>query len=102
MAKYTENIQIIRELEEELDDCKSENNEMADALNEIANIVGHSQEGANPVLGRVSKMVMRHDVMEVALIRLRDCDWVRGIGDRMDAVRDIAREALLEVDGEKS
>ena len=36
-----------------------------------------------------------HDRYEKALIRLRDCDWTRGIGDRMDAVRDIAREALV-------
>lgn len=29
-----------------------------------------------------------------ALERLRDCDWVISLPDRMDAVRDIAREAL--------
>lgn len=29
-----------------------------------------------------------------ALIRLRDCDWVISLPDRMDAVRDIARAAL--------
>jgi len=29
-----------------------------------------------------------------ALIRLRDCDWTIGRGDRMDPVRDIARAAL--------
>lgn len=29
-----------------------------------------------------------------ALTRLRDCDWTIGRGDRMDAVRDIARAAL--------
>ena len=29
-----------------------------------------------------------------ALIRLRDCDWVITLPDRMDAVREIAREAL--------
>ena len=32
--------------------------------------------------------------MEKALIRLRDCDWTIGIGDRMDPVREIAREGL--------
>lgn len=31
-----------------------------------------------------------------ALERLRDCDWVISLPDRMDAVRAIAREALAE------
>jgi len=34
------------------------------------------------------------EVMRAALIVLRDCDWKIGIGDRMDPVRDIARQAL--------
>lgn len=32
--------------------------------------------------------------LRAALIRLRDCDWVITLPDRMDAVRDIARAAL--------
>lgn len=32
--------------------------------------------------------------MEEALKRIRDCDWVITLPDRMDAVRQIAREAL--------
>ena len=32
--------------------------------------------------------------LEKALIRLRDCDWVISLPDRMDAVRDIAKRAL--------
>lgn len=32
--------------------------------------------------------------LRAALTRLRDCDWTIGRGDRMDPVRDIAREAL--------
>ena len=35
--------------------------------------------------------------LRAALIRLRDCDWVIRLPDRMDAVRDIAREALSEI-----
>jgi hypothetical protein len=35
---------------------------------------------------------VRH--LEAALVRLRDCDFVITPADRMDAVRDIAREAL--------
>jgi len=34
------------------------------------------------------------DRLKAALERLRDCDWTIGRGDRMDAVRDIARAAL--------
>ena len=36
------------------------------------------------------------DKLRAALIRLRDCDWTIGRGDRMDPVREIAREALEE------
>lgn len=32
--------------------------------------------------------------LEAALQRIRDCDWVITLPDRMDAVRAIAREAL--------
>ena len=31
-----------------------------------------------------------------ALVKLRDCDWVISLPDRMDAVRDIARAALRD------
>lgn len=39
---------------------------------------------------------MRDEIerLRKALIRLRDCDWVISLPDRMDAVRDIARAAL--------
>jgi hypothetical protein len=33
-------------------------------------------------------------VLRLACERLRDCDWVISLPDRMDAVRDIARAAL--------
>ena len=35
--------------------------------------------------------------LRAALTRIRDCDWVITLPDRMDAVRDIARKALQEV-----
>ena len=41
-----------------------------------------------------SKQAERIAKLEAALIKLRDCDWVVTWADRMDAVRDIAREAL--------
>lgn len=36
----------------------------------------------------------RIDKLQAALERIRDCDWVITLPDRMDAVRAIAREAL--------
>ena len=41
-------------------------------------------------------VALRHANEELvkALTRLRDCDWVISLPDRMDAVREIAREAL--------
>jgi len=36
----------------------------------------------------------RAERLRVALTRLRDCDWVITLPDRMDAVREIARKAL--------
>ena len=38
----------------------------------------------------------RMEAMRTALEKLRDCDWVISLPDRMDAVRDIARKALEE------
>jgi len=37
------------------------------------------------------------DVAVNALTRLRDCDWVIRLPDRMDAVRHIAKDALEEI-----
>ena len=34
------------------------------------------------------------DRLKAALVRLRDCDWVIRLPDRMDGVRQIARKAL--------
>ena len=37
-------------------------------------------------------------MLREALTKLRDCDWVVSLPDRMDSVRDIAREALEGVE----
>ena len=37
---------------------------------------------------------VRESRLKAALVRLRDCDWVISLPDRMDAVREIARKAL--------
>jgi len=39
-------------------------------------------------------LVAERDRLKAALVRLRDCDWVIRLPDRMDGVRQIAREAL--------
>ena len=61
----------------------------------------HAQEGLKSA--RKQEAEMRETIkaqaeeiagMRDALIRLRDCNWVISPPDRMDAVRDIAREAL--------
>lgn len=42
----------------------------------------------------VKSLTAERDRLKAALVRLRDCDWVIRLPDRMDAVREIAREAL--------
>lgn len=50
------------------------------------------------VLEKAASAILQQDgkisKMEEALKRIRDCDWVITLPDRMDAVRAIAREAL--------
>ena len=62
---------------------------LADAQGDIAEEVK-----ANELLRAV------RDAMRAALVRLRDCDWTISLPDRMDAVREIAREALNQTKGE--
>lgn len=42
----------------------------------------------------IAELRERVEKLEAALERIRDCDWVITLPDRMDAVRAIAREAL--------
>lgn len=42
----------------------------------------------------VEALMAERDRLKAALVRLRDCDWVISLPDRMDAVREIARKAL--------
>jgi len=41
-----------------------------------------------------AKQAERIKALEAALIQLRDCDWTITLPDRMDAVREIAGNAL--------
>jgi hypothetical protein len=43
----------------------------------------------------------QRDTLAEALQKISNCDWVITLPDRMDAVRDIAREALASVKGGK-
>jgi len=59
---------------------------------------GHA-DTQEELLNELSWQVNEHQdqlvKMREALIRLRDCGWVISLPDRMDAVRKIAREALV-------
>ena len=48
----------------------------------------------NIVRDKAEELSRRVAVYEAALVRLRDCDWTISLPDRMDSVRDIAREAI--------
>ena len=43
---------------------------------------------------KLTVLEQENQTLRQALTQLRDCDWTIGRGDRMDAVRDIARAAL--------
>jgi len=52
------------------------------------------EQQINAVIQELDKLIVRIQKLEAALTRIRDCDWVITLPDRMDAVRAIAREAL--------
>lgn len=56
--------------------------------------VGVSRQALDEVLDRLEALQAENQRLREALTRLRDCDWVISLPDRMDAVREIAREAL--------
>ena len=43
---------------------------------------------------RIAELEAQNKAMREALVKLRDCDFVISLPDRMDSVRDIARLAL--------
>ena len=47
-------------------------------------------------VGKHNELEQDKQRLREALIKLRDCDWVISLPDRMDAVREIAREALKD------
>jgi ribosomal protein L1 len=51
---------------------------------------------ARALLVYIDDLQAENTRLREALVRLRDCDWVISLPDRMDAVRDIARAALRD------
>lgn len=48
------------------------------------------------LIERIARAETREKRLRDALERLRDCDWVISLPDRMDAVREVARAALSD------
>lgn len=55
-----------------------------------------SQDEVARLTARNDKLQADNERMRAALIQLRDCNWVVPLPDRMDRVRQIAREGLGE------
>lgn len=47
-----------------------------------------------PARAALMRLWRENEKLRAALVKLRNCDWVITPADRMDAVREIAREAL--------
>ena len=83
------------------------NNSKAEAIKRLDRMFNIPEGYSNGMTGKVVESIIkaavdecraesdtRTEKLESALKRIRDCDWVISLPDRMDAVRDIAREAL--------
>lgn len=55
----------------------------------------YAREAADALFAQAAEI----ERMREALERLRDCDWITPTLDRMDAVRNLARQALTGKDG---
>lgn len=75
------------ELRAQVTELNSQNKRLSDEL-EAANGNHRKMAAEMAELGEENKR------LRDALVRLRDCDWVISLPDRMDAVREIARTAL--------
>jgi hypothetical protein len=54
------------------------------------------RNAATAMLDEIDALRAENARLREALVKLRDCDWVISLPDRMDAVRDIARAALTQ------
>ncbi len=72
---------------------------MSDLIERLRSLAVKSNDGylRGPALeaaDHIEAQAAEIERLREALVRLRDCDWVISLPDRMDAVRDIARAAL--------
>jgi hypothetical protein len=77
----------IEALEAEVERLQVECAENERLWNEASNLAELNGEVADSAMKCAERL-------RAALVRIRDCDWVITLPDRMDAVREIAREAL--------
>jgi len=93
--KLADEIDIWEEKEEnygrEYKKLEKENARLRTAFEELNRKLHQSMTGPCPWLEHENQTIKR---LRAALERLRDCDWVVSLPDRMDAVRKIARQAL--------
>ncbi|HDZ62779.1 MAG TPA: hypothetical protein ENH40_06515 [Nitrospirae bacterium] len=69
-------------------------------LDELEKELAQDRKMFSDVWDRLKEAEKERDRYKLALEKLRDCDWVISLPDRMDAVRKIAREALKKSNGE--
>lgn len=68
--------------------------ELAKRLREIVAAFPENQLDLDRAADALEALTAERDRLKSALVRLRDCDWVITLPDRMDGVREIARKAL--------
>jgi hypothetical protein len=89
-----------RTLEELHESCNAERLARVQLGNERARLdelISANATGAARLAHATAQLAAEREkvrVLRLACERLRDCDWVISLPDRMDAVRDIARAAL--------
>ena len=70
--------------------------ETRDYTGDDAALIVAARNSLPAILTEIRELRAENARKTAALTRLRDCDWVISLPDRMDAVRDIARAALGE------
>ena len=88
-------IYLTQDIEKELAKAKAAIEAMPTCRCEMSTDDQCQLAGENAQLSSdIDRLERENAKLREALFRLRDCDWVISLPDRMDAVRKIAREAL--------
>jgi hypothetical protein len=69
---------------------------MTDIVKRLRAPWGGSPDNCKEAADRIEALEGEVARLRAALVRIRDCDWVITLPDRMDAVRGVARKALKE------